>query len=304
MNGFDFDYCWYCGAAKTPDMKRCHVCRAKVSQKPYPERTQPGAGIGTPRKVGMFGALGFDFRWHLRSGGEGEFLWTLWRRFNLWPLLLLLGFLALVLAEPIWAKILGGLMLAIPVTALVFFILRLRDFAGMMSEGKHPIYDDAEYHAEETREEQAFEPPELPLDSQPSSAIRGSTSMAEQSERLDHEDGMIDGLSPEEYNFRQARKAFFGAFLTPVVWLVMFFVIAAVAAVVGRAGPGSLFVSIMWGVFALFYTGLFTYTSVMQEWLIRRSEDRRGLWYARGAVIVWAFFTIASALLAVAILTA
>ncbi len=127
--------------------------------------------------------------------------------------------------------------------------------------------------------------------------------MAERSEDLNSEDRTNDGLSPEEYNFHQARKLFIAAVLTPVYWIVLFFLIATVAEWKGVAGVDSAFVSILWGVFALVYTGAVTYGGVQQGRAIRGLKAQKGLRYARAAVIVGALFTVASAILAVTLIT-
>jgi hypothetical protein len=127
--------------------------------------------------------------------------------------------------------------------------------------------------------------------------------MTGSSQRPDHEAGKIDDLSPEEINFRDARKLFIAAILTPVYWLLLFFFIATVAEWKGVGDVDSVFVSIMWGVLSLVYTVAVTYQGVQRGRMIRDSESQRGRTYARGAAIIGAIFTVMNVFLAVALLT-
>ncbi|MEA2024851.1 MAG: hypothetical protein U9N79_11275 [Actinomycetota bacterium] len=126
--------------------------------------------------------------------------------------------------------------------------------------------------------------------------------MTEQGEDLDNEKGAIDDLSPEDWNFREARKVFIGAILTPLYWLVLFFITAAIAEWKGVGDVDSAWVAILWGVFAVIYTGALTYAGAKHARISRGFETRKGLRYAQGTVIVGAFFTIASVILTVALL--
>jgi hypothetical protein len=65
----------------------------------------------------------------------------------------------------------------------------------------------------------------------------------------------------------------------------------------------SAWVSVLWGVMGLIFTVSMTYAGVRQVMLFRGSEDKRGLLYARGTVIVGALFTIATVVITVALLT-
>lgn len=125
--------------------------------------------------------------------------------------------------------------------------------------------------------------------------------MAGQSEHLDGEEAKIDDSSPEEYNnLRESRKLFIGVILTPVLWFVMSSMIS------WWQGPNafdSAWNSILWGVMGLIFTVSMTYAGVRQVILFRGSEDQRGLLYARGTVIIGAFFTIATVVITVALLT-
>ena len=126
--------------------------------------------------------------------------------------------------------------------------------------------------------------------------------MTEQSEDLGGEEQGTDDLSPEDWNFREARKVFVGTILTPVYWLVLFFLTAALAEWKGVGDVDSAWVAILWGVFAVIYTGALTYAGVQHGRKIRGFETRKGLRYAQGAVVVGTFFTIASVILTVALL--
>ena len=127
--------------------------------------------------------------------------------------------------------------------------------------------------------------------------------MATQPEDQNSEDQMIEGLSPEDWSLRQARRAFVFAVLTPVWWVFMLILINLLAGLFPSTNPDSTFVFVTWGLMALVFTGTVTYTGVQQGRLIRGYEAQKGLWYARGAVIVGALFTVASLAIIVAIFT-
>ena len=113
----------------------------------------------------------------------------------------------------------------------------------------------------------------------------------------------IQGLSPEDWSLRQARRALIYAILTPVWWTLMLILINLLADLFPSTTPDSTFVFVTWGVMALIFTATVTYTGVQQGRLIREHEARRGLWLARGAVIVGALFTVATVAIIVAIFT-
>jgi len=127
--------------------------------------------------------------------------------------------------------------------------------------------------------------------------------MAAQSEDQNSEERTIDGLSPEDWSLRQARRAFAFGILTPVWWVFMLILINLLAGLFPSTSPDSTFVFVVWGLMALVFTGTVTYTGVQQGRLIRGYEAQRGLWYARGAVLVGALFTVASLAIIVAIFT-
>jgi hypothetical protein len=127
--------------------------------------------------------------------------------------------------------------------------------------------------------------------------------MSTQSENEIGKDHTIDGLSPEDWSLRQARRAFIYAILTPTWWILMLILINLLAGIFPSTSPDSTFVFILWGAMALLFTGTVTYTGVQQTRLIRGYEEQRGLWLARGAVIVGAVFTVASLAIIVAIFT-
>ncbi len=127
--------------------------------------------------------------------------------------------------------------------------------------------------------------------------------MATQSEDLNGEEQTIDGLSPEEWSSRQARRAFVFGLLTPVWWVLMLILINLLAGIFPSTNPDSTFVFITWGVMALLFTLTVMYTGVQQGRLIRGYEAQKGLWLARGAVIVGAIYIVASLAIIVAIFT-
>ena len=127
--------------------------------------------------------------------------------------------------------------------------------------------------------------------------------MATPSEDLKREDQTVDGLSPEDWSLRQARRAFVFGVLTPVWWVFMLILINLLAGLFPSTNPDSTFVFITWSVMALVYTITVVYTGVQQGRLIRGYETQKGLWLARGAVIIGALFTVASVVIIVAIFT-
>jgi hypothetical protein len=127
--------------------------------------------------------------------------------------------------------------------------------------------------------------------------------MATQSEYETGEEQTIDGLGPEDWSHRQARRAFIFAILTPTWWILMLLLINLLAGIFPSTSPDSTFVFILWGAMALVFTVTVTYTGVQQGRLIRGYQERKGLWYARGAVVVGALFTLASLAIIVAIFT-
>lgn len=118
-----------------------------------------------------------------------------------------------------------------------------------------------------------------------------------------HQDKTIDGLSREDWSARQARRAFVFALLTPVWWVFILILINVLAGIFPSTNPDSTFVFITWGAMALLFTITVTYTGVQQGRLIRGYEAQKGLWLARGAVIIGALFTVASLAIIVAIFT-
>jgi hypothetical protein len=127
--------------------------------------------------------------------------------------------------------------------------------------------------------------------------------MSTQSENGSSEKQTIDGLSPEDWSLRQARRAFIYAILTPTWWILMLILINLLAGLFPSTSPDSTFVFILWGAMALVFTVTVTYTGVQQARLIRGYEGQRGLWLARGAVVVGGLFTVASLAIIVAIFT-
>jgi hypothetical protein len=127
--------------------------------------------------------------------------------------------------------------------------------------------------------------------------------MPTQSDSGSGEEQTIDGLSPEDWSLRQARRAFIYAILTPTWWILMLILINLLAGLFPSTSPDSAFVFILWGAMALVFTVTVTYTGVQQARLIRGYEEQRGLWLARGAIVVGALFTLASLAIIVAIFT-
>ncbi len=127
--------------------------------------------------------------------------------------------------------------------------------------------------------------------------------MSAQPEDQEHQEKTIDGLSPENWSSRQARRAFVFGLLTPVWWVFMLILINVLAGTFPSANPDSTFVFITWGVMALVFTVTVMYTGAQQGRLIRRYQAQKGLWLARGAVIVGAIFRVASVAIIVAIFT-
>jgi hypothetical protein len=127
--------------------------------------------------------------------------------------------------------------------------------------------------------------------------------MSTQPDNGSGEEQPIDGLSPEDWSLRQARRAFIYAILTPTWWILMLILINLLAGLFPSTSPDSTFVFILWGAMALVFTVTVTYTGVQQARLIRGYEGQRGLWLARGAVVVGALFTVASLAIIVAIFT-
>jgi hypothetical protein len=127
--------------------------------------------------------------------------------------------------------------------------------------------------------------------------------VATQSQNQGHQDEMIDGLSREDWSLRQARRSFVFGVLTPVWWVFMLILINLLAGLFPSTNPDSAFVFVAWGLMALVFTATVTYTGVQQGRLIRGYEAQKGVWFARGAVIVGALFTVASLAIIVAIFT-
>ena len=124
-----------------------------------------------------------------------------------------------------------------------------------------------------------------------------------QPEDQNSEERKIQGLSPEDWSSRQARRAFIFGILTPVWWIFMLILINLLAELFPSTSPDSTFVFVTWGLMALVFTATVTYTGVQQGRLIREFEAQKGLWYARGAVIVGVLFTVATLAIIVAIFT-
>ncbi len=123
------------------------------------------------------------------------------------------------------------------------------------------------------------------------------------SEDEDSGDQTIDGLSPEDLSLRQSRRALIFGLLTPVWWVFMLILINLLAGLFPSTSPDSTFVFITWSVMALIFTVTVTYTGVQQGRLIRGYEEQKGLWFARGAVVIGALFTLASLAITIAIFT-
>jgi len=123
------------------------------------------------------------------------------------------------------------------------------------------------------------------------------------SEHESDQERSVQSLSPEDLSFRQARRALIFAILTPVWWIVLLILINLLAELFPSTNPDSTFVFITWGVMALIFTITVVYTGLQQGRLIRQHEVQRGLWHARGAVIVGSLFTVATLAIIVAIFT-
>ena len=124
-----------------------------------------------------------------------------------------------------------------------------------------------------------------------------------QPEDQNSEERKIQGLSPEDWSSRQARRAFIFGILTPVWWIFMLILLNLLAELFPSTNPDSTFVFVTWGLMALVFTATVTYTGVQQGRLIQEFEAQKGLWYARGAVIVGVLFTVATLAIIVAIFT-
>jgi hypothetical protein len=127
--------------------------------------------------------------------------------------------------------------------------------------------------------------------------------MGAQPKDQDHHDRKIDGLSPEDWSHRQARRAFIFGMLTPVWWIFMLILINLLAGVFPTTSADSTFVFVLWGLTALLFTVTVVFTGVQQGRLIREYDAQRGLWLARGAVIIGALFTVVSLMIIVAVFT-
>ena len=127
--------------------------------------------------------------------------------------------------------------------------------------------------------------------------------MSTQSEGGSGKEQTIDGLSPEDWSRRQARRAFIFGILTPTWWILMLILINLLSEIFPSTSPDSTFVFVLWGAMALLFTVTVTYTGVQQARLIRGYEEQSGLWLARGAILVGALFTLASLAIIVAIFT-
>ncbi len=127
--------------------------------------------------------------------------------------------------------------------------------------------------------------------------------MSSRSEDQNSDESTIEGLSPEDWSLRQARRAFVFGILTPVWWIFMLILINLLAGLFPSTNPDSTFVFVTWGLMALVFTGTVTYTGVQQGRVIREYEAQKGLWLARGAVIVGVLYTVASLAIIVAIFT-
>ena len=127
--------------------------------------------------------------------------------------------------------------------------------------------------------------------------------MAANSEDDSDQQRPIENLSPENLSLRQARRAFIFSVLTPVWWVVMLIITNLLAELFPSTNPDSTFVFITWGVMSLIFTVTVVHTGWQQGRLIRQYEVQKGLWLARGAVIVGSLFTVATLAIIVAIFT-
>jgi len=132
---------------------------------------------------------------------------------------------------------------------------------------------------------------------------RVEAGLAEKLEDHGFEDNEIDGLSPEDWSRRQARRAFTFGLLTPVWWIASLVLINVLAEVFPSTTADSTFVFVTWGIFSLIFTATVIFTGVQHSRLIQEYQDRKGLWAARGAVIVGAIFTVVTLLIMVNIFT-
>lgn len=127
--------------------------------------------------------------------------------------------------------------------------------------------------------------------------------MTAKSEHESDQERTVQSSSPEDLSLRQARRALIFAILTPVWWIILLILINLLAELFPSTNPDSTFVFITWGVMALIFTVTVVYTGLQQGRLIRQHEVQRGLWLARGAVIVGSLFTVATLAIIVAIFT-
>lgn len=127
--------------------------------------------------------------------------------------------------------------------------------------------------------------------------------MTAKSEHDSDQERTVQSSSPEDLSFHQARRALIFAILTPAWWIVLLILINLLAELFPTTNPDSTFVFITWGVMALIFTVTVVYTGLQQGRLIRQHEVQRGLWLARGAVIVGSLFTVATLAIIVAIFT-
>ena len=68
------------------------------------------------------------------------------------------------------------------------------------------------------------------------------------------EERTIDGLSVEDWNYRQARRAFIAVSLTPVWWVGTLIFINLLAEIFPTTSADSTFVFITWSLLALLFT--------------------------------------------------
>jgi len=113
----------------------------------------------------------------------------------------------------------------------------------------------------------------------------------------------IDGLIPEEWNYRQARRAFIAMVLTPVWWVVSLIFINLLAEVFPSTSPDSTFVFVTWGLFAMLFTITTVFAGRSHTRQIKEFDARKGLGLARAASVGGVAFTILTAILIVAVFT-
>ncbi len=113
----------------------------------------------------------------------------------------------------------------------------------------------------------------------------------------------IDGLAPEDWNYRQARRAFIAMVLAPVWWVVSLIFINLLAEIFPSTTSESTFVFVTWSVFSLLFTVTIVFTGRSHARQIKKYEAQRGLWLARGAAIGGIVFTVATLAIVVAIFT-